>query len=55
MKKANTNHNLHADCIDFNKLAHKYGIARKRLDYILDVAQKSMKPIPKRIAITEFN
>ena len=57
MKKAKTNpkDNLHADAPNLNKLADKYGISCKRLDHIFDVAQKSMQPAAKRIAITEFN
>ena len=57
MKKVKTSpkDNLHADVPNLNKLADKYGVSQKRLNYILDVAQKSMIPASKRIAITEFN
>ena len=57
MKKAKTSpkDSLHADTPDLKKLADKYGVSRKHLLHILDVAQKSMIPASKRIAITEFN
>lgn len=45
---------LHVEQPDLDDLAKKYGVPREHIDYILQVAQKSMEPVAKRIAVTEM-
>lgn len=44
---------LHVEPPNLDELVQKYGIPREHIDQILAIAQKSMEPVSKRIAVTE--